>query len=155
MAKDAADWVSAKARIAALKQVDPALELVFGSKRHKYAYLPPADEPRLRAFEAAHGVALPPEYRRFLTTPGAGGAGPHYGLHDFHNVEASRVGEWFPLTDSREWPDGDDPIYRLPGLLTISTSGRPIDWFIEVNGPQPGTTWVDAGPGNELMRWIE
>ncbi len=153
MAKDAAYWWSAKSRIAALKQADPRLELVFGSKRHKYEFLPPVDESRLGAFEAAHGVSIPPEYRSFLTALGAGGAGPDYGLYDFHNIEASRVGERFPLTESREWPtNDDDPIWYLPGLLTISTSGCGIDWFIEVNGPQPGTMWVDAGPGNELMR---
>lgn len=26
------------------------------------------------------------------------------------------------------------------------------DWSIEINGPQPGTMWVDAGPGDRLMR---
>ncbi|WP_029631990.1 SMI1/KNR4 family protein [Zavarzinella formosa] len=153
MAKDAAYWRGAKARVAAFQKADPRLELVFGSKGHKYELLPPVAEPHLNACEAAHGVSIPPDYRTFLAVMGAGGAGPDYGLYDFRTMDASHVGERFPLTESHEWPEADDdPLWRLPGLMTISTSGCAIEWFIEVNGPQPGTMWVDAGPGNELMR---
>jgi hypothetical protein len=88
-----------------------------------------------------------------LAAFGAGGAGPDYGIYDFAKIESVSVQERFHLTDSTEWPDDDDDrMWDLPGLLPVSTSGCAIDWSIEINGPQPGTMWVNAGPGDRLMR---
>src|SRR5690242_17580221 len=147
MIKDNDYWRDAKTRIAALKRIDSGLELVFGSKGHKYHVLEPVSEARLRAFEFRNGVPIPAEYRSLLASFGSGGAGPDYGICDFRKLETVSVREKFYLTESQAWPyDADDPIWKLPGLLTISTSGCAIDWYIEMNGPQPGTMWVDAGP---------
>jgi hypothetical protein len=133
--------------------MDSRLDLVFGSNGHKYEVFPPVDEARLQGFEAANGVPIPCEYRSFLAAFGGGGAGPDYGIYNFIKLETVSVRERFSLTESRAWPkEDDDPLWRLPGLLTISTSGCAIDWFIEINGPQPGTMWVNAGPCVELMR---
>jgi hypothetical protein len=45
----------------------------------------PEDE--LHAFEHEYGVQLPEEYRMFLAHIGRGGAGPYYGLFDFHQMD--------------------------------------------------------------------
>ncbi len=146
-------WNDARRRVAKFRAQDPDGELVFGANGHRYATLPTVSESRLQQFEADHEVLLPKEYRSFLQNFGAGGAGPDYGIYDFASVQAGTVSSRFPLTESQGWPeDDDDPLWQLPGLLTISTSGCAIDWFLEVNGPQPGTMWVDAGPGEQLMR---
>lgn len=151
--KDDAFWSAARSRIAGLKRMDSRFEFVFGSKGHQYEVSPPVSEAQIQSFEAANGVALPAEYRSFLALCGSGGAGPDYGIYDFLALEAANVREAFPLTDTRSWPEDDgDPLWRLPGLLTLSTSGCGIDWFLEVNGRQPGTMWVNAGPGDQLMR---
>ena len=136
-----------------MSQIDTRCELVFGSSMHRYMAYEPVSEERLAKFESINGVELPPEYRSFLTSFGAGGAGPDYGIYDFAKIESVSVRDRFHLTDTSEWPeDDDDRIWDLPGLLPISTSGCAIDWSIEINGPQPGTMWVDAGPGDRLMR---
>lgn len=146
-------WSDARDRIAKLRRIDTGCQLVFGASGHRYATPDPVDEARLAAFEAANAVSLPAEYRAFLTTFGSGGAGPDYGIYDFGRVESVSVKERFFLTKSTPWPDNDDdPMWKRPGLLPVSTSGCAIDWSIEVNGPQPGTMWVDAGPGDQLMR---
>lgn len=153
MAKDSDYWTEARQRIFAISKIDSSCELVFGSKGHKYELLSPVPERQLVAFENKNDVPLPSEYRSFLRNFGAGGAGPDYGVYDFRTIESVSVKERFHLSESTAWPEADDdPMWDLPGLLPISTSGCAIDWSIEVNGPEPGTMWVDAGPGNQLMR---
>ena len=153
MTKDAQYWIDVQRRISGMRQIDARCELVFGSSMHRYMNYEPVSEERLARFESINCVTLPPEYRSFLTAFGAGGAGPDYGIYDFAKIESVSVRDRFHLTDTSEWPeDDDDPMWDLPGLLPISTSGCAIDWSIEINGPQPGTMWVDAGPGDRLMR---
>ncbi|MBS1795495.1 MAG: SMI1/KNR4 family protein [Acidobacteria bacterium] len=48
---------------------------------HRYRLEPALSEAALTAFETAHGIRLPAEYREFLNRVGNGGAGPYYGLH--------------------------------------------------------------------------
>ena len=145
MTKDAEYWIDARRRIVEMREIDSRFELVFASSSHKYKILDPVCEERLLEFESKNGVQIPAEYRSFLTSFGAGG-GPGYGIYDFRKVESVSVKQRFHLTDSQEWPDDDDdPIWDLPGLLNISTSGCGHDWSIEINGPQPGTMWVNAG----------
>ena len=146
-------WTEVRQRIIEMRHIDFSCNMVFGSNSHKYKINRRVSERRLRAFEVKNDVELPSEYRAFLTAFGAGGAGPDYGIYSFARIGSHSVRERFHLTESCEWPeDDDDPIWDLPGLLPISTSGCGIDWSIEINGPQPGTMWVDAGPGDQLMR---
>lgn len=52
----------------------------FGSEVHGFRLAPPMAEDRLQEIEASLGVPLPADYRAFLATVGAHGAGPGYGL---------------------------------------------------------------------------
>lgn len=146
-------WKEAKRRIAELRKIDRRFELVFGSKGHEYEIFDTVSEKEIESFENKYDVRLPEEYRIFLMHFGAGGPGPDYGIYDFRKINPHNVSERFTLTESTEWPEDDDnAIYKLPGLLNISTSGCAIDWYLEVNGPQLGTMWVDSGPGLELTK---
>ena len=49
---------------------------VFGAKGHRFEILPPLSEVDLAAAEAQFGVRFPDDYRGFLTSVSAGGAGP-------------------------------------------------------------------------------
>lgn len=50
------------------------------AETHRYRLNPPLAEDEARRFETEHRIALPPEYRGFLTLLGNGGAGPGCGL---------------------------------------------------------------------------
>ncbi len=52
----------------------------FGSEAHGFRLAPPLAEERLQEIEATLGAPLPEDYRAFLATVGAHGAGPGYGL---------------------------------------------------------------------------
>lgn len=52
----------------------------FGAESHGFTLEAPASEERVRAFEEAHAIRLPEDYRAFITIAGERGAGPYYGL---------------------------------------------------------------------------
>ena len=137
--------------------------------------LPAAD---LDAFELAHGVSLPPEYRYFLAHIGNDGAGPPaYGLRPLGATETWWSDEqpmaWqhfqairrpFPFAQPwcREDEAEPDPA-RLAavydGSLYLGTDGCGIDWALIVTGPQRGYVWqfTEAGiiPCQPVMTFCE
>lgn len=69
---------------------------LFGSAEHDYKLNRPTPVSQVEAFENTHGIALPEDYRYFITEIGNGGAGPYYGLFPFGQLD-----------DGRSWEQGD------------------------------------------------
>ncbi|WP_439621995.1 SMI1/KNR4 family protein [Gemmata sp.] len=127
-----------------LREADTTFR-VFGSRAHRYDLGPPLAERELAAFEAANGVRLPGDYRRFLSEVGNGGAGPDYGLEPLGTFDRdlSRPFPFVVVTDNLtseemcRWP------YRAeyPGILEFCHQGCAIYYYLVVNGPTYGTIW--------------
>lgn len=145
---------------------------VFGAYHHDYQLGPPCTEGELRSWEAATGLRLPPNYRRFLTEVGNGGAGPDYGW-----AELSPVGTTHPPSLQRpnslpaltppDWltweaaeqalPDGSEP---LDGTIPVGYHGCEIFSHLVVHGTTAGQVWVDntgaaLGPVGTFPDWYE
>ncbi|MCX6848441.1 MAG: SMI1/KNR4 family protein [Verrucomicrobia bacterium] len=87
-------------------------------------------EAEVLAFERAHAVRLPEEYRAFLMSVGKGGAGPGYGVFD--------LGECDEGFDFRAWHEGDGFVgtLRLPFPHTAAwndLTGMPEDELSETD----------------------
>lgn len=86
-----------------------------------YTLEPPLTEDQVRACEAQFGVALPLEYRTFVTQVGNGGDGPAYGVRPLEVVEgrwrwrnidvpeSTDLTEPFPHVDA--WTGRDHPLW--------------------------------------------
>ena len=72
-----------------LDRLDPARSL-FGSEMHDYKLAPPLSGSMIKAFEDNHKVALPADYKYFITEIASGGAGPYYGLFPFGQHDDGR-----------------------------------------------------------------
>ncbi|MDE7243160.1 MAG: SMI1/KNR4 family protein [Oscillospiraceae bacterium] len=125
---------------------------------------PPASENEVAAFEKQHGIRLPEDYRRFITTAYSAGSQPFYGLirfNKFHRELASVLEEPFPYTldnsiyflymteeEMDEFyggeDDEDDGDNVDCGLLPLCTEGCGMDSVLVVNSRDPdtyGTVW--------------
>jgi hypothetical protein len=71
---------------------------LFGSNGHQYQLRAPLPNPVIEAFERRHGIALPQDYKWFITEVGDGGAGPYYGVLPFGYQDG--------LRDYCPWEDG-------------------------------------------------
>ncbi|MCE5229024.1 SMI1/KNR4 family protein [bacterium] len=72
------------ADVETLKRAKPK---VFGADSHEFKLHPPVPEYEIAGFVQDHHIELPQEYRNFLMRCGRGGAGPYYGLFDFHMMD--------------------------------------------------------------------
>lgn len=81
----------------------------FGADHHAFRTEPPLSESFIIAFEQQHQIALPREYRNFLTSVGNGGAGPFYGVFPL-----GRVDDGFNL---RTWTATDVGVLSKPFLF--------------------------------------
>src|SRR5262245_3442429 len=90
---------------------------VFGSSSHRYILHPPLTEAKVAAFERAHAIRLPEDYRAFVTRLGNGGAGPFYGVFRLGEMDGGikqrrwktgaivgRPGHPFPHVEPWNWP---------------------------------------------------
>jgi hypothetical protein len=73
---------------------------------HRFRTHPTLTEAEVQAFEVAHQITLPAEYRGFLTRVGNGGAGPYYGLF--------KLGEMDDNWGHKRWREDDGFV----GVLT-------------------------------------
>jgi len=142
-------WREARAKIDKFKKLDDQ-KLVFGACTrefgHKYEVLPLVTDKEIVAFEENHQLALPLQYKTYLQTFGAGGAGPYYGIADFREyVSAGNYEDVFPYTETVDYDDMDDdqPIWNYPGLAWLGTAGCGTDFMMEFRGPSPGQLWCN------------
>jgi len=148
--------------------------------RRSVSFAPPLSAAELRAFEQAHHVELPPDYRLFLEQVGNGGPGPPaYGLRPLGAAEAwwpeEQRAAWqhfqaiqrpFPFRQLWCWEDEAEPdpaqlaaVYD--GTIYLGTDGCGIDWALVVTGPQRGYVWqlTDVGllpcqPACTFLAWV-
>lgn len=145
----------------------------FGAESHGMRLHPPLSPEAVAAMEARIGVALPEEYRAFITRIGDGGAGPAYGMYGLetalHASGASEVPELlrlpFPHTERYD-PDSDPEVLAFfdrrdtgevseeeldlygirlrSGALVLCHEGCGYLHFLVVTGPARGTMWIDS-----------
>lgn len=98
---------------------------------------------RVKAFESAHRVNLPPDYRCFLTTVGNGGAGPYYGLEPLGTFDRD-LSRSFPFTQATEPLTEFGQRNRrdeFPGILKFCHQGCGNYSYLVVAGAAYGTIW--------------
>jgi hypothetical protein len=142
----------------------------------------PLSPEEVQAFELAHDVVLPEEYRRFLLEVADGGRGPPaHGLmrlghvpKDHHLRAEERLASLkkpFPLTDLWVWEveehlsSAQEQLVDstcLDGSLVLGTDGCALYWHLIVTGSERGQMWsiggVGAGPCDPrrtFLSWYE
>lgn len=138
-------------KLAAARAV-PVPSKAFGAREHGFKLGNPLPEAVVAEFEERHEVALPAEYRLFVTELGDGGAGPgyhlsqlseacHLGCRPGHLVRPSPylAGPRYPEDWERrhEEPPGPGRTF-LPGTLTIGHHGCSIVTQLVVMGQARG-----------------
>ncbi|MFE5792946.1 hypothetical protein ACFQ8C_10255 [Streptomyces sp. NPDC056503] len=110
---------------------------------------PVLTEPQVSAFEDAHGIRLPREFRDFLTRVGHGGYGPAYGLLPMERwvsgaaeAKGGKPSEPFPIVPDLEIavrPDRRGSLAHVfPGTLTVVERGCSDLTLLVVTGPGRG-----------------
>jgi HEAT repeat protein len=150
----------------------------FGSESHGFRLNHPLSEADLRAFEAAHRIRLPGDYRAFLEHAGNGGAGPYYGIfpldkwNDFaDSVSDERPDDFLarpcPLhPDIRlapDWADQFGDVSPYQGTLSLGTQGCAYGMLLIVSGPHAGRVVYVNEDGNppymvrepDFLSWYE
>jgi len=137
-------------RIRLLAAID-ADHRLFGAHVHEYQLAPPLTEAELAALEADLGP-LPAEYRVFVRTLAAHGAGPYLGLGELcvpddpggdRAPDPARV-FWCDRATAYDarWPPG---AHLLDGTLVLADQGRGGRSLLVVRGPRAGEVWRDRG----------
>ena len=126
--------------------------MAFGVEEHKFTLGTPLSESAVAEFEERHEIALPPEYRLFVTELGDGGAGPGYRLSRLGEACGTgcraghlvRPSPYLPgpryLDDWErryEDPPGPNRMF-LPGTLRIAHHGCSVVTQLVVTGPARG-----------------
>lgn len=146
-------WTKLKAEVTTFGTQDD-LRLTFGARTrgfgHDFMVLPIVTGKEIVEFERRTGLDLPLEYRTYLQSFGAGGAGPDYGIYDFREtVQHGDFSDPFPFTESHysldEEISDDDPIWDMPGTAPICNHGCGAESSIELNGANPGYLWCESG----------
>lgn len=134
-----------------LAQVRKLAPETFGAAGHGFVLAPPLPEAQVAAFERQHGVALPADFRRFLTEAGASGAGPYYGLLPMAEWSSALLGDkqvpdWLarPFLFAPDTPRDEATYERLttdvaePFQGAIVNQGCAYYGALVVSGPHAG-----------------
>ncbi|HEU4734022.1 MAG TPA: hypothetical protein VFT22_39290 [Kofleriaceae bacterium] len=155
-------------RIRLLAEIDPDHRL-FGARAHEYQLAPPLTEAELAALEAALGP-LPADYRTFVRTFAAHGAGPYYGLleprppDEPHRGVTPAPARAFRCERATSFDAPCPPgAHLLDGTLVVADQGCGGRSLLVVRGPRAGEVWSDwtrdgqaiapEAPG--LVAWYE
>ncbi|MBX3233189.1 MAG: SMI1/KNR4 family protein [Labilithrix sp.] len=127
------------------------LERLTKKKNESYRFGTRLAEEQLRAFEDAHGVTLPEEYRAFLQAAGEGASGPDYGLVTLAHAIKERGETIYGLADPFPIPASTADLldFAVGGILPVAYGGCSYFTGIVTTGPARGTMWfsVEARPG--------
>ena len=123
---------------------------VLGVKKHKFLLAPALAEKEVAAFEETHQIKLPEDYRAFILTLGATGAGPYYGLlplSKWNDVSFDDPHEELLQTMCKLEPDMDKDwqctllkkgLEPYGGALPIVEQGCTYYSLLVLNGPYRG-----------------
>ncbi|MFB7864617.1 SMI1/KNR4 family protein [Streptomyces sp. NPDC056069] len=177
------DGDGVRARIREMAAQDPGRER-FGADTHRYEISPPLPESEIRAFERAHGIDLPEEYRSFVAQVGDGPAGPGHGLMPLTAARPEADEEWavdaewredrlpgrlaepFTLTEPLPGRIGRPADVLTPGTLMLGERGCGSFLRLVLNGARAGQVWeldpdwggfVPVSPGFRTWytEWLE
>jgi hypothetical protein len=104
---------------------------VFGAATHHYRLNPPFSISVIKDFERRHGIALPEDYRCFVSEIGNGGAGPYYGVLPFGKDDDDRGWEGGGLVGDPGIPFSHTAAWNLPKAFWEREPDWPDDAPIE------------------------
>ena len=134
-------------------------EFAFTCGEWPSVWKPAMTEKEVSAFEKKHGIHLPEDYRRFITTITAGGSQPFYGLEALNDkhVELPNLGKPFSYTlenplimiylteEEMEYDeDGEEDDEGECGFISLCHEGCGMYSILVVNSNDPdtyGTVW--------------
>ena len=118
-----------------------------GWLHHNGKHDEPLSEVDVQTLEKETG-ALPADYREFLRTVAASGAGPGYGLLAPTAAVQARV-----RSGTFDWVHGAQKATPARGMLVLAMAGCGIAWLLVLHGPHAGEVWVDAcGADGDVRR---
>ncbi|WP_316784795.1 SMI1/KNR4 family protein [Streptomyces sasae] len=147
-----------RARMLEMAAQDPGRER-FGADTHRYELAPPLPEAEISAFEEAHGIDLPVEYRSFVARVGNGPAGPGHGLMPLvaprqaagegwamddeweHDRLPGRLAAPFPLAEPLPGRINTPADALTRGTLMVADQGCGMYVRLILNGPRAGEVW--------------
>lgn len=179
MLDGALDRIAEKVRMARERDLRP-----FGAESRGIPPLnPPLPEAEVAAVEARLGVALPEEYRAFITRVGDGGAGPAFGLwrlgsglreagadahpqllatsfpheQDWNPDKDPEVIAFWDRADAGEVSEAEEDLQgrrEAAGTLPLCDEGGGYTHLLVVTGPTRGTMWIDSRGADAGFLWI-
>ena len=123
--------------------------LVFGSKYHRYKFVPTVNATTLKALESRLEYELPEDYRRYVLEVSNGGVGPGLGLFALAGAtERSDLTKDFPFNSRYNFGSQCEEAHTydeiLDGALVLSHHGCAMYSLLVVRGKLKGQVWYDG-----------